>query len=229
MAQMIVNGVSLFVDQDGVGPPLILVHGLGDESGLWAPVVAALRDRFSVVRYDLRGHGLSGGDWPDGAPELALPEKDLSTLLDRLGIESAHYVGHDLGGAIVQRLAFTSPGRARTLVLESTLPAPLGGDPPALPGVDEQDRADRPLAAADRLPAAPVPVEGARRLSAISCPTLIVAGELDGPAFQHGAELLHGWIPNSRLVRIEGARHAPHIEQPARFLDHLRAFLAEFG
>lgn len=51
-------------------------------------------------------------------------------------------------------------------------------------------------------------------LGGITAPTLVMVGEMDGPPLQRGAELLHGWIPTSRLVRIEGAGHHPHVDQP---------------
>jgi pimeloyl-ACP methyl ester carboxylesterase len=229
MARLTVNGIPLYLDQDGVGPPLVLVHGLGDESGLWAPVAARLRDRFTLLRFDLRGHGLSGGERPGGPIDLALLDADLVALLDRLGVQRASYIGHDLGGAIVQRLAFGSPGRVHSLVLEGALPALLDEEARSLPVVDECGVAERALAAQGPSSTSPAQADPIRRLAAITCPTLVVVGELDGPAFQHGAEVLHGWIPNSRLVRIPDAGHAPHVEQPARFLEHLRTFLDEFG
>jgi pimeloyl-ACP methyl ester carboxylesterase len=229
MARLTVNGIPLYLDQDGAGPPLVLVHGLGDDSGLWAPAVAGLRDQFTLLRFDLRGHGLSGGERPDGPADLALLDADLVALLDRLGVQRASDIGHDLGGTIVQRLAFGSPGRVRSLVLEGALPALLDAGARSLPVVDERGVIERALVAQDPSSTVPTHADPARRLAAITCPTLVVVGELDGPAFQHGAEVLHGWIPNSRLVRIPDAGHAPHVEQPARFLEHVRAFLDEFG
>jgi pimeloyl-ACP methyl ester carboxylesterase len=64
-------------------------------------------------------------------------------------------------------------------------------------------------------------------LGGITVPTLVLVGEQEGPALQHGAELLHGWIPTSRLVRVEGAGHPAAIERPEAFELLVLSFLAE--
>jgi pimeloyl-ACP methyl ester carboxylesterase len=229
-----INSTRLFVERHGAGRPVVLVHDRGDERGIWAPVVAALRGSFTVVTYDLRGHGRSGGERPVGTEALDSLVADLAALLDQLGYESVHLVGHDLGGAVAQRLALQSAGRVRTLVLEAALPAPPGEPAPLLTEDSPEPAGQDDVAETSHMAiGAPTGLlsdaYAISRLEAIECPTLVVVGDLDTPEFQRGAELLHGWMPNSRLVQIEGAGHAPHVEQPARFNAHLRAFLAEFG
>ena len=64
-------------------------------------------------------------------------------------------------------------------------------------------------------------------LGTLAVPTLVTVGERDSPRFQMGAELLHGWIPNSRLVRVAGAGHTPHSERPVSFCCHVLDFLAD--
>jgi pimeloyl-ACP methyl ester carboxylesterase len=228
MSLFAVNGTRLHVEWEGAGPPLVLVHGLGDESGQWAPVVAALAGEFTVVRYDLRAHGLSAGASAADVP-LDTHRADLAALLDALALGPVHLAGHDLGGEVAQSLAYVSPDRVRSLVLEATLPAPPAEAPPSL-AIDTRVAGEHePLTERDPMSASLTRSDQFRRLGAIDSPTLVLVGELDDPWFQRGAELLHGWIPNSRLVRIADAGHAPHVEQPARFLAHLRAFLDEFS
>lgn len=228
MSYLLVNETRLYLEREGSGPPLVLVHGLDDESGLWAPVSAGLAHRFSAVRYDLRAHGLSAGESATDVP-LDTHLADLASLLDALAPGPVHLVAHDLGGLLAQSVAYASPGRVRTLVLVGTLPAPLPAPRPS-------HIADAATSAGYCLPAPPDPSaaaptssDGLRRLGAIDCHALIVVGEMDAPEYQQGAELLHGWIPNSRLVRIADAGHAPHVEQPPRFLAALRPFFDEFA
>ena len=94
MAHLTVDGARLFVEREGSGPPLVLIHGFGDESGQWAPVAATLARRFAIVRYDLRGHGLSARASPDEATP-ARHLADLAALLDALDVGPVHLAGHD--------------------------------------------------------------------------------------------------------------------------------------
>ncbi|HEX2115386.1 MAG TPA: 3-oxoadipate enol-lactonase, partial [Alphaproteobacteria bacterium] len=79
---------------------------------------AALADRFRVLRYDMRGHGLT--DCSPGPYTIAQLGDDARALLDALGIETAHVCGLSIGGLVAQRLAATTPARVRSLVLCDT-------------------------------------------------------------------------------------------------------------
>ena len=83
---------------EGAGPPLFLIHGIGAARDTWRFVLPALTDHFTVVSYDLRGHGTS--PMPDG--EFGLDElvDDLERLRELSGFEQAHFAGHSLGGMI---------------------------------------------------------------------------------------------------------------------------------
>jgi aminoacrylate hydrolase len=98
-------------------PPLILSSGLGGSASYWAPNLPALAERHRVILYDHRGTGRS--DRTLSAPHLpdAGMTHDLKTLMDRLGIASAHVVGHAAGAMIGMRLAGEWPERVRSLVL----------------------------------------------------------------------------------------------------------------
>ena len=103
---------------EGQGPALFLVHGIGARRAAWAKVVAALKDRFTCVTYDLRGHGES----PLPAGRFGLDElvDDLERLRATLGFEAIHIAGHSLGGMIGPAYAHRHPGRVRSLGLLST-------------------------------------------------------------------------------------------------------------
>lgn len=100
------------------GEPLLFLHALGCNLRLWENVVAAFVPRHRVVRYDLRGHGLSDC----GPPEATIDDhvRDLLGLMDRLSIPSATLVGISVGGQIALAAALRHPARVRRLVLCAT-------------------------------------------------------------------------------------------------------------
>ena len=100
-------------------PSVILIHGLGGNLHLWDRVVPILEKRFSVLRYDLRGHGQS--DVPSGDWSLDDFVKDLADLFDSRTLAKAHLVGFSLGGLIVQRFALLYPERVDRLIILSAV------------------------------------------------------------------------------------------------------------
>lgn len=116
------DGGSLAYDVRGAGPPLLLVAGLGGVASFWDKVVPAFEQRFTTVLHDHRGTGRSSIERIDYS--IAQMAGDVLALMDHLGIDRAHYVGHSTGGAIGQALALDHPGRLDRLVLSATWPAP---------------------------------------------------------------------------------------------------------
>ena len=102
----------------GQGPALFMIHGIGARRATFDGMVAGLRDRFTCITYDLRGHGLT--PWDGGRFDLDDLVDDLEALRDRLGIETAHFAGHSLGGMIGPRYALRYPDRVKSLGLWST-------------------------------------------------------------------------------------------------------------
>ncbi|HLA34664.1 MAG TPA: alpha/beta fold hydrolase, partial [Rhodocyclaceae bacterium] len=96
MSKAIVNGIEVHYEVDGSGPWLTLAHALACDLSLWDEFTAALRDRFTILRYDLRGHGASGA--PPGPYDFSLFTHDLIGLLDHLKIERTDFLGVSLGG-----------------------------------------------------------------------------------------------------------------------------------
>ncbi len=103
---------------EGEGPPLFLIHGIGAARDTWRFAMPLLREHFTVVTYDLRGHGSS----PMPSGEFGLDELlvDLERVRERTGIEKAHFVGHSLGGMIGPAYAQKYPDRVDKLGLLST-------------------------------------------------------------------------------------------------------------
>lgn len=99
-------------------PAVLLANSVGTNFHVWDPQVSALAERFLVLRYDMRGHGLT--DCPAGPYTIAQLGDDARLLLDAVGIDSAHVVGLSIGGLVAQRLAAAAPSRVRSLVLCDT-------------------------------------------------------------------------------------------------------------
>ena len=102
----------------GQGPALFMIHGIGARRATFERMVEGLRECFTCITYDLRGHGLTPWDGARfGLDDLV---DDLEALRARLGIEQAHFAGHSLGGMIGPRYALRFPERVLSLGLWST-------------------------------------------------------------------------------------------------------------
>jgi 3-oxoadipate enol-lactonase len=106
------------VDGPEDAPVLVLSNSLGSTSDMWDPQVPALTERFRVIRYEIRGH--DSAPVPDGPYSLDDLGGDVVALLDRLGVECAHFAGLSLGGMTGMWLAVNAPERVDRLVLMCT-------------------------------------------------------------------------------------------------------------
>lgn len=112
-----VDGADLAVRCVGDGPPVLLIQGVGVAGCGWAPQVEALRGSYTCGVFDNRGIGGSTG----GPSTLEGMARDALAVLDHLGWERAHVVGHSMGGVIAQQVALLAPDRVRSLSLLCTL------------------------------------------------------------------------------------------------------------
>ena len=103
---------------EGAGPPLVLVHGIGAARDAWRFMVPVLKDHFTVISYDLRGHGIS--PVPGGEFGLAELVADLERVRERSGFRQVNVAGHSLGGQIGPAYARAHPDRVLKLGLLST-------------------------------------------------------------------------------------------------------------
>ncbi|WAL64091.1 alpha/beta hydrolase [Amycolatopsis cynarae] len=109
--------VSVHYDVTGSGPGLLLIHGTGATREQWAPLVEAVRDRFTVVAPDYSGSGLTtdhGG--PLTVEDLAA---EMLAAASDAGLDRFHVVGHSLGAAVAAHLAGTRPEKVASLVLHA--------------------------------------------------------------------------------------------------------------
>ena len=110
-----VNGLSVTYERNGEGPPLVLLHGVLSDSRVWSKQLLYLSDEFTVVAWDAPGAGQSSdppepfamADWADC----------LVGLMDAIGIERAHILGHSWGGILAQEFYRQHPARTRSLIL----------------------------------------------------------------------------------------------------------------
>ena len=115
-----VNGVVLHYDITGDEslPPLVFSNSLGTDFRIWDDVASRLKDRYRIVRYDKRGHGLSEAT---RAPYALLDHvEDVAALLDFLKVKHAAIAGLSVGGMIAQGLAATRPDLVSALILADT-------------------------------------------------------------------------------------------------------------
>lgn len=108
----------------GHGPPVLFIQGVGVAGDGWLPQVEALSREFQTLRFDNRGVGRS--ELGSAPITIAAMAQDARALMDAAGWESAHIVGHSMGGVIAQQLALDAPRRIRSLSLLCTFAR--GGD-----------------------------------------------------------------------------------------------------
>jgi len=120
MAFAQVNDVVLHFRVEGSedAPALVLANSLGTDARIWDPVIARLAQRYRVISYDKRGHGLS--DAPGGDYRLDDHVDDLAGLMRHLGVERLALAGVSVGGLIAQGFALRHPDRLAALVLCDT-------------------------------------------------------------------------------------------------------------
>lgn len=203
--------VSLHVEREGSGAPMVLTHGLGSSSQTWLSLRPHLPEGWAVTTWDLRGHGRSA---TSALYSREAGVADLTGVLDDVaGGEPAVLVGHSLGGYLSLALAVDRPDLVRALVLIATGPGFR----------DAQRREawnDMLVRQAPRLGVAPA-VTGLcaqpdsavlERLDTIAVPVVAVVGARDHRF--HAAAELFGRRLGATVHVVLDAGHDPHESQP---------------
>ena len=112
------NPINCSYSIEGKGPALFLIHGIGAARDAWRFVLPELIKKFTVITYDLRGHGSS----PKSKDDFNLEDlvEDLELLRHSAGFKSAFFAGHSLGGMIAPAYALKYPYHVKALSLLST-------------------------------------------------------------------------------------------------------------
>ena len=102
------DGGSLHVVERGQGRPLLLIHGITLQAGVWAPQFHTMADRYRILAVDVRGHGRSRAGSAGFGRTIAA--RDVKTVLDHFDLHDAVIVGHSMGGMILMEFAGEYPG-----------------------------------------------------------------------------------------------------------------------
>lgn len=253
-----VNGIRLYYETHGKGPPLVFAHGAGGNHLSWWQQVPLFAGRYRCVVFDHRAFGRSQN--ARGGPGRRAFADDLRELLDHLGIQQAAVVAQSMGGRTAVGFALRNPGRVRAMVLASTTGgavndevrerqdahrrSALGRLSLARRAVSPRLRRERPdLAYLYRQlgklnPPRPqdflAPVPGyrgssAKALAALSIPILFLVGEEDTITPPDIVRVAHQQVPGSQFDVIEGAGHSAYFERAEAFNERVARFLEEAG
>ncbi|MGB1390495.1 MAG: alpha/beta fold hydrolase [Paracoccaceae bacterium] len=120
-----VNGQRIAYSHGGDGPPVLLLHGFPQMRAMWRTIAPMLTDRFTVIAADLRGYGDSSK--PEGVEAYSFRHMaaDQSALMQHLGFDQFHLIGHDRGARTAHRLALDAPDAVQSLTLMDIVPTHL--------------------------------------------------------------------------------------------------------
>jgi 3-oxoadipate enol-lactonase len=238
----------------GAGEPVVLIPGLDGLTEFFFDIVPELARYYRVVLYELPLAGEARAAGADYSFEYLA--RDLKDVLGELDIPAAHIVGESFGGVVAQTFALAEPSMIHSLTLISSAPyfevsrknrllLPLFRVTPMwlfarvhLPDVCEPEDpawakrlfvrgasyADHASVFARAQIVSRVDLR--ERVSALTCPLLLVVGSLDRFTGAASRELAQR-LPHARLAVIEGAGHLCHMTKPHAFLDALLPFLGQ--
>jgi len=244
------DGVQIHYEAHGSGPTLLLSHGYSATCRMWDGQIAAFKDRWRVVVWDMRGHGESDYPKDPKAYSEALTVADMRAILQAVGAETAVIAGLSLGGYMSLAFNATHPGMVRALMLLDTGPGFKKDEAREAWNARARSRADdldtRGLAALGSSDEVKLSkhrdasgLAGAARgmlaqadgrvihsLDAVRVPTLVLVGADDTP-FLAAADYMAAKIPGAEKVVIPAAGHASNLHQPAAFNRAVDTFLAK--
>src|SRR3981189_600026 len=232
------DGVEIYYEVHGSGPPLLLTHGYSSTSAMWQGQIEALSKHHKLVLWDMRGHGQS--DYPDdpAAYSEALTVGDIAALLDQVGEKKAIVGGLSLGGYMSLAFYRAHPDRVQALLIIDTGPGFKKDDAREAWNKRAHDTADRfereglsvehrdalGLARAARGMLTQRDARVIELLPEIKVPSLIVVGADDTP-FLAASDYMAAKIPAAQKVVTPAAGHAVNIAQPQAFVDAVLPFL----
>jgi pimeloyl-ACP methyl ester carboxylesterase len=243
------DGVDIYFEVHGSGPPLILTHGYSSTSGMWQGQIAALSKHHKLVLWDMRGHGQSDYPADPAAYSEAHTVADIAALLDAAGAETAIVGGLSLGGYMSLAFYRAHPERVRALLIIDTGPGFKKDDAREAWNKRAHDTGDRfereglevlKSASRERSSVTHRDASGLARaargmltqrdarvietLPHVKVPSLVVVGADDTP-FLAASDYMAAKIPGAQKVVIPAAGHAANIDQPQAFNDAVTSFL----
>lgn len=223
-----VNGLRMYYEEHGNGPPLVLLHGGGSTvQTSFGAIIPTLARAHHLIAPEQQAHGHSGDrDRPLSFEQMA---DDTAALLAELGVAQADVLGFSNGGVVAIELALRHPRLVRRLILCSSFYAHAGMPPQFWQGFSHATMADmpRPLRAA-LVASAPDPAEVPARfakmvalmqafqdipdssLRAIAARTLVMVGDRDVMSVEHDARLAR-LLPHGELAVMPGSGHGTYL------------------
>lgn len=245
-------------DGDPAGHPVVFSNSLGTDFRLWDRIVPLLPKSLRLIRYDMRGHGLSS--CPPGPYSMGGLVRDAERLCDALGVKDSNFVGLSVGGMIAQGLAVKRLDLVRAMVLSNTaakvatpaiwaerIAAVRLGGIEAVADATMMRWFSRPFRETPEMPGwrnmmTRQPVEGYlgccaaisgtdffTPTSSLTLPTLAIAGSEDGSTPPDLVRETAALIAGAQFELIRGAGHLPCVEKPAEYAALLRSFIARIG
>lgn len=120
-----VNGQTIAYSRAGDGPPVLLLHGFPQMRAMWHGIAPVLAEDFTVIAADLRGYGDSSKPQDTAAYAFREMAADQVALMQSLGFERFHLVGHDRGARTAHRLALDHEAAVQSLTLMDIIPTEL--------------------------------------------------------------------------------------------------------
>jgi pimeloyl-ACP methyl ester carboxylesterase len=115
------DGATIYVRVGGSGPAVVMLHGFADTGDMWVPLASAMMKDHTVIVPDLRGMGLSSH--PEAGYDKKTQARDIAAVLDKLNVQKADLVTHDIGNMVGYALAAQYPDRiTKWAVIDAPLP-----------------------------------------------------------------------------------------------------------
>jgi 3-oxoadipate enol-lactonase len=240
------------------GPAVVFANSLGTDLRLWDKVVETLPTSLRLIRYDMRGHGLT--DALDPPYSMGALISDAEALLDHLGVRNCVFVGLSIGGMIAQGLAVKRMDLVRAMVLSNTA-AKIGTvqtwqtriNAVAEDGLDsishqvmemwfgkkfrQSPELNAWRAMLERQPlkgyigccAAIAGTDFYTTTANLTLPTLAIAGSEDGSTPPDLVRETADLVKGSKFHLIKGAGHLPCVDKSDEYAATLATFLKEIG
>ncbi len=251
-----VNGIELYYELHGSGPPLVFAHGSGGNHLSWWQQIPFFSQWYTCIVFDHRSFGFSH-DSSESQGRRAFAD-DIKGLLDHLKVEQAAIVAQSMGGRTGVGFTIRNPGRVKALVLcgsnggsvneesyrvrqerqENHRPLPAGAVRALSPGFTAREPEKtllykmimhlNPRHSADFL-AAPPGYRGSTsgRLAETGVPILYMVGEEDMVTSPRIIEIAASLIPSARFMQVPDTGHSVYFEKPELFNKVVLEFLRE--
>ena len=244
------QGVRIYYQVEGEGPPLVIQHGFSDSMETWYELgyVATLQHHYRLILVDARGHGHSDKPHDPEAYGMEQIAGDIVAVLDAVHVPHTHFLGYSMGGRIGFIMAKYAPERLDSMIIGGS--HPYAGAPEAW-----QQRIQAFQRGTEDIPAmwdAPVPPALRARLLAndpeafialtqkrlespgleavlptMRMPCLLYAGEADGA--YPGVKECITQMPNVTFVSFPGFNHVETLFHPDLVVPQVMKFLQAVG